>query len=336
MRAGPVLDAVGLARAGVAGASRVATSTSTTEATIAGGERSSEPGSEERSARQGMRGPHPSQAYQRREIENILGAFNGIKDHLVSGGSPALTVEAIQEFDREVLAGLEQDDVLPGAIPGMRPSVVVGPYRGAPREDCRHLVEQLCEWLNGPDFEPPADEWTVPYALVKAVCAHLYVAWIHPFDDGNGRTARLIELQILLAAGVPMPAGHLLSNHYNATRPEYYRQLQRASASGGDMVPFLHYAIRGFVDGIRTQVARVWEQQIRRQVGAVRRTRPSEGGSSPKRSSGASASSLALSDEIDAVARREIPSARCGPRACVRWHATNAESRSECSRRRLV
>lgn len=203
----------------------------------------------------------PSQQYQRREVENILAAFNKIAATVVGGGGAELTVEAIQQFDRDVLEGLDQDDVLPGAIPGARTSVVVGPYRGAPREDCRYLVEQLCDWLNGSDFDPPTDEWKVSYALIKAVCAHLYMAWIHPFDDGNGRTARLIELQILLAAGVPMPAAHLLSNHYNTTRPEYYRQLQRASESGGDVAPFIQYAVRGFVDGIRDQVTRVWEQQ---------------------------------------------------------------------------
>jgi hypothetical protein len=27
-------------------------------------------------------------------------------------------------------------------------------YRGAPAEDCEHLLERLCEWLNGPDFKP--------------------------------------------------------------------------------------------------------------------------------------------------------------------------------------
>jgi Fic family protein len=253
----------------------------------------------------------PSQAYQRREVENILRAFNKIKDDLIAGGGSALTVETIEELDREVLAGFDADDVLPGAIPGLRASVVVGIYRGAPREDCRFLVERLCEWLNGPDFEPPTQELAVPYALIKAVCAHLYIAWIHPFDDGNGRTARLIELQILLAAGVPMPASHLLSNHYNATRPEYYRQLQRASVSEGDIAPFLHYAIRGFVDGIRAQVERVWEQQYadrweqfvyetfggrivteaeRRRLHLV----------------------LALSEHIEPVARKDIPSLSVG------------------------
>jgi len=58
-----------------------------------------------------------------------------------------------------------------------------------------------------------------------------------------------------------MPATHLLSNHYNATRTEYYRRLEEASESGGDVVPFLRYAAQGFVDGIRLQVERVWAQQ---------------------------------------------------------------------------
>jgi Fic family protein len=203
--------------------------------------------------------PLPSQEYLYREVENILSAFNRIKDDLVAGGDTQLTPEMTLEFNREVLDGLEQDDVRPGEF--RRQSVVVGPYRGAPWEDCEYLVARLCQWLESSDFEPPDDDWTIPYALLKAMVAHLYIAWIHPFDDGNGRTARLMELQILLAAGVPMPATHLLSNHYNATRTEYYRRLDEASRSGGDVVPFLRYAIRGFVDGLRVQVGRVWDQQ---------------------------------------------------------------------------
>jgi Fic family protein len=101
----------------------------------------------------------------------------------------------------------------------------------------------------------------IVYAIIKAVVAHLYFAWIHPFGDGNGRTACLIEFQILLAVGVPTPAAHLLSNHYNQTRPDYYRQLDRASKSGGDVVPFLEYAAQGFIDGLREQLEVIREQQ---------------------------------------------------------------------------
>ena len=203
--------------------------------------------------------PPPSQEYLYREVENIVSAFNRIKDQLVAGGDSRLTPEIIREFNREVLEALDQEGVHPGEF--RHHSVVVGPYRGAPWEDCEYLVGQLCEWLGSGDFEPPDDDWVIPYALLKAMVAHLYIAWIHPFDDGNGRTARLMELQILLAAGVPMPATHLLSNHYNATRTEYYRRLQEASESGGEVVPFLRYAVRGFVDGLRSQIERTWVQQ---------------------------------------------------------------------------
>jgi hypothetical protein len=99
------------------------------------------------------------------------------------------------------------------------------------------------------------------YAIIRAIIAHIYLAWIHPFGDGNGRTARLVEFQILLAAGVPTPAAHLLSNHYNQTRTEYYRQLDRASKSGGEILPFLEYAVQGFVGGLREQLGFIREQQ---------------------------------------------------------------------------
>ena len=96
--------------------------------------------------------------------------------------------------------------------------------------------------------------------ILKAILAHLYLAWIHPFGDGNGRTARLLEYQILLSAGVPSPAGHLLSNHYNDTRSEYYRRLDRSSrVRGGDM-EFIVYALQGFVDGLDSQIEEIREQ----------------------------------------------------------------------------
>lgn len=45
------------------------------------------------------------------------------------------------------------------------------------------------------------------------------------------------------------------------SRAEYYRQLDYASKSGGDLIPFLTYAVRGFVDGLREQLDFVWAQQ---------------------------------------------------------------------------
>lgn len=217
----------------------------------------------------------PSQEYLGKEIDNILEAFNGIKQELISRTAPPLSREVIKTYNRMILQDLElEEGVIPGEIPAT--GVGVGNYLGAPREDCDFLLDRLCDWLNGPDFEPRTAEWALPMAILKAVLAHLYVAWIHPFGDGNGRTARLMELRILLEAGVPTPATHLLSNHYNQTRVEYYRQLQRASKDvEGGVLPFIQYALQGFVDGLRDQLAMIrsqqfgdrWEQYIYQQFG---------------------------------------------------------------------
>ncbi|MCX7038235.1 MAG: Fic family protein, partial [Spirochaetes bacterium] len=40
----------------------------------------------------------------------------------------------------------------------------------------------------------------------------------------------------------------------NQTRSSYYMELDRASHSGGDIVPFFQYALQGFVDGLKSQL----------------------------------------------------------------------------------
>jgi Fic family protein len=203
----------------------------------------------------------PSREYLGREIDNILAAFNSIKDELVAGVAPPMSRRIIENYNRMILDGLElEEGVAPGEIPAH--AVSVGGYAGAPREDCEFLLEKLSSWLNGPDFAAATPVWEIPMAITKAVLAHLYIAWIHPFGDGNGRTARLMELRILLEAGVPTPAAHLLSNHYNQTRTEYHRQLRNASRGNGGVLPFVRYAVQGFVDGLRDQLQMIRAQQF--------------------------------------------------------------------------
>jgi Fic family protein len=154
-----------------------------------------------------------------------------------------------------------QDDVVPGKI--RTESVVVGTYRAAPAEDCEYLLDRLTDWLNSSTFVHTDPEIQFALTLAKAVYAHLYIAWIHPFGDGNGRTARLLEFLILANCGyVPVPAAHLLSNHYNLTRDRYYRELDLASKPGQSTLGFLSYAIEGFIDGIREAIDMVRAQQI--------------------------------------------------------------------------
>ena len=196
-----------------------------------------------------------SKEYLGQEVDNIVNACNRIRDRLREGDD-AMTSGLVREFNRLVLEKLRlEKGVVTGEV--RQHSVVVGrSYLGAPAEDCEFLLNRLCEWLNGPDFRA-SEGMELVFAIIKAIVAHVYVAWIHPFGDGNGRTARLMEFQILLSAGVPTPAAHLMNNHYNQTRSEYYRQLEAASGSGGDIIPFLEYAAQGLVDGLGEQLAKI-------------------------------------------------------------------------------
>ena len=168
-------------------------------------------------------------------------------------------------MNRAVLNELDvEDHIAPGEI--RTTEVVIGRYKCPPHQDCVFLLDRLCDVLN--EF-PLAEDFTAPlgvnnliaYAVLKAIFAHLYLAWIHPFGAGNGRTARLLEFYILIGAGLPQPACHLLSNHYNQTRSEYYRQLDRARQTDDGVVRFIRYAIAGLVDGLSEQMDLIREHQ---------------------------------------------------------------------------
>jgi Fic family protein len=200
-----------------------------------------------------------SQEYMGREVDNLVEACNEIGSGVLDGSVSPLSPRELLQYNALILRGLPVDEeVRPGHF--REHEVGVGRYKGAPAEDVPYLMKRLCRWLAEDFGAPPGSR--IAYGVLEAVVAHLYLAWIHPFGDGNGRVARLLEFRLLLAAGVPAPAAHLLSNHYNRTRPEYYRQLDRTSRSGGDLLPFLEYALQGFVDGLREQILVIRGQQL--------------------------------------------------------------------------
>lgn len=201
----------------------------------------------------------PSREYLGQEIDNVIVGCNQILGDIRAGKPLSVSSQRIQELNRIVLDKLKLE---PGVVPGEFRGYAVGVarYKAPPAGECADLVDRLCEWL-GSDAFAPKPGLDIVHAILKAVLAHLYLAWIYPFGDGNGRTARLVEFQILMASGVPAPPAHLLSNHYNQTRTEYYRQLDQASSSGGDVLPFVAYAVQGFRDGLRSQVEVIRGQQ---------------------------------------------------------------------------
>lgn len=199
----------------------------------------------------------PSQEYLRKEVENIIGACEAIAMRAVTGKESKFSYNLICAFNKLALNDLEvRPEVTPGKVRTY--SVGVARYLGAPHQDCSRLLHKLCDWLN----ELRSHSQSLGDEIIRAIIAHLYLAWIHPFGDGNGRTARLMEFHILVNAGVPTPAAHLLSNHYNLTRSKYLEMLDQASKSGGKVAPFIQYALEGFVEQLREQILLVSNHQV--------------------------------------------------------------------------
>ena len=84
--------------------------------------------------------------------------------------------------------------------------------------------------------------------LLKAVAIHFYLAYLHPYFDGNGRMARLLHLWYLVQQGYSATLFIPFSNHIDASRKKYYQAYTQTEANARisgvvDITPFLNYFI---------------------------------------------------------------------------------------------
>ncbi|MEM8613416.1 MAG: Fic family protein [Cyanobacteria bacterium P01_H01_bin.105] len=198
-----------------------------------------------------------SKEYLMVEINNIVRACNKIAK---KGLNDSISIDTLRVYNSWVLSDLPcEEHVIPGEI--RKFSVTVGRYKPPNSEFCLRLLDAFCAWLKRlREHSEEQSDYGIEYTIIRAVLAHLYFVLIHPFADGNGRTARLLEFRILLGAGIPAPAAHLLSNFYNSTRVEYYKQLDFASKTG-ECVNFLTYAVEGLVGQLNEQLTFIRAQQ---------------------------------------------------------------------------
>jgi Fic family protein len=194
----------------------------------------------------------PSKEYLETEVKNILVALNTILNEVVMDGkATVINTELIKNFHHAVGKNLgDHFQAIPGQFRASGHNVTVGKYRPPEGHYVNELMKKLCEWMKA-EFHYERGEQHFTDQVIQAIVFHAYIAWIHPFGDGNGRTARLVEFYILLRAGLPDIASHILSNFYNDTRDEYYRQLD-ASIHERSLTHFIKYAVRGFRDELNS------------------------------------------------------------------------------------
>ena len=201
----------------------------------------------------------PSKEYLQIEVNNILYAFNTLLSEIVTEDKVCIiTPDLIKDFHLMIGRGLgEYFDAIPGRFRDDRRHV--GPYSAPEHKYVPELVSKLCIWLEREFHYKEGQDFST--AVVQAIITHIYIEWIHPFGDGNGRTGRLLEFYILLRAGLPSIVSHILSNFYNLTRSEYYRQIDKARKKR-DLTEFIGYALQGFRDGLKENLNIIQESQF--------------------------------------------------------------------------
>ena len=154
----------------------------------------------------------PSKEYLQIEVKNVIEALNHIRDEVINEDKAVvLSPELIGLFHQWIGKDLgDHFAAVPGKFRTSGHNVVVGHYRAPQGRDVMGLMVQFCEWLRA-TFRYEEGHRTFKDQVIQAIVSHVYIAMIHPFGDGNGRTARLVEFHILLRAGLPDIASHIPS-----------------------------------------------------------------------------------------------------------------------------
>jgi len=170
----------------------------------------------------------------------------------------------VREIHRRVLDG-QSELLTPGEyrrgenrVAGSNGELI---FATPPSGDVPELMRGFVSWL-GAHAELPAP--------ILAALAHLEFVAIHPFNDGNGRTARAISRFLLVRGGYALDGLVSLDAHLDIHRSEYFAAIRssigREYQSGYDATPFVRFllgAITGAGDHVLTRLRGLGQVQIR-------------------------------------------------------------------------
>lgn len=119
--------------------------------------------------------------------------------------------------------------------------------------DVPDLMRDFASWLG-----TAADRHRPP---VVAALAHLELVAIHPFNDGNGRTARAVSRMILVRHGYALNGLVSLDAQLDLDRPAYFAAIRQSIGQeylpGYDATPFAAYLVRSITRSADHVLARI-------------------------------------------------------------------------------
>lgn len=194
----------------------------------------------------------PSRQTEETEARNAYAVMQYIAELVKANPNAAITEELIRELHRQMTQDIPYPQNQPGEY--RKIAVRVDTFRPPAPLELPALMQQLVRWLG----EEPQASWD---RVVRAVVAHFYLVSIHPFADGNGRTARALESFLLYQGGINTRGFYSLANYYYRLRTEYFQHLNQArSTQATDLTPFVLFSARGLVEELEGICKEVLQQ----------------------------------------------------------------------------
>jgi Fic family protein len=200
----------------------------------------------------------PPDLRERLEIENVISAFNFVREN----PSKILSLDYILDLHKIVMKGLVPDV----GVTRKEPSAIFNQsgfpvYIPPPPSEINNLLGKLLNYVNSEDTDAGAEN-----ILIKAALAHIIFEKIHPFLDGNGRVGRLLY-QILLSKG-DYHFNWLLSleEEINNKKEEYYVYLDK-----NDATSFIEFSLEIVLTSANKTLEKLSNKQIEEETLLPRR-----------------------------------------------------------------
>jgi Fic family protein len=182
----------------------------------------------------------------KQEILNLLEAYNMLTGFNVSSTPQTLSEAIICDFHKIITHKVPHEHNIPGQYRNGTVHVgdkAHGGIYSPPKisADIKNLMEVFIEWINSAEI-------LALNPFIRAALAHYHLCIIHPFWDGNGRTARLIEALVLQTANIKyMPRE--LSNYYYKNVDDYYTAFSK-SINEKNITPFIEFYLKAVIESL--------------------------------------------------------------------------------------
>lgn len=173
----------------------------------------------------------------------ILNNFETMK-HIVQHKQERLTPKGILEIHKLISAGTLDN---PGDVGNFRENNDIHVIDHAkseivhtppPHNELSQIIDELCTFFNSDNKSH------FIHPIIKGCVIHFMIGWLHPFADGNGRTARALFYWYMLRAGYWLTEFLSISRIIQDSKIQYEKAFLYTETDNNDLGYFVHYHLK--------------------------------------------------------------------------------------------